>query len=113
MDPADKSLVWLKGEVKTPPFTRSGRAEVGMLLRRLQRGHRLPMPQSRPMPSIGRGCHELRVRDEAQYWRVLYRLDSDVVLVIEVFAKSTRATPDHVIAAAKRRLALYDSARLG
>src|SRR5438270_11580647 len=47
-----KPLVWLHGEVKTPPFTKEGRVEAGTLLRRLQEGERLGMPVSRPMSSI-------------------------------------------------------------
>jgi hypothetical protein len=50
---ADKPLVWLHGEIKTPPFSALARIEAGVLLRRLQRGETLRMPQSRPMPSIG------------------------------------------------------------
>lgn len=50
----DKPLVWLKGEVKTPPFNAVARLEAGLLLRRLQQGDVLGLPQSRPMPSIGR-----------------------------------------------------------
>ncbi len=34
----EKPLVWLHGEVKTPPFTAVGRQEAGMLLRLLQEG---------------------------------------------------------------------------
>jgi len=113
MAPGDKALIWLRGEVKTPPFTKSGRSEAGMLLRQLQRGRLLSMPQSRPMPSVGPKCHELRVRDEGHYWRILYRVDHDAILVIDVFAKRTRATPDHVLAAARRRLQIYDDARRG
>ena len=49
----DKDLVWFKGEVKTPPFSSEARIEAGFLLRRLQQGESLSMPQSRPMPNIG------------------------------------------------------------
>jgi hypothetical protein len=38
MSPHDKPLVWLKGEVKTPPLSDVARVEAGFLLRRLQRG---------------------------------------------------------------------------
>ena len=48
----DKPLVWLHGEVKTPPFTTTARLEAGVLLRRLQRGEKLALPHSRPMPAI-------------------------------------------------------------
>jgi hypothetical protein len=52
--PSDKPLVWLHGEIKTPPFTVSARIEAGVLLRRLQRSERLGLPHSRPMPVIDR-----------------------------------------------------------
>jgi hypothetical protein len=64
MNREDKPLVWLHGEVKTPPFSPGGRVEVGVLLRRLQRSESLGLPHSRPMPSIGPKCHELRVTDQ-------------------------------------------------
>lgn len=38
MDETDKPLVWLHGEVKTPPFSQEARIETGVLLRRLQQG---------------------------------------------------------------------------
>jgi hypothetical protein len=41
------------GEIKTPPLSPEARIEAGLLLRRLQRGERLEMPHSRPMPVIG------------------------------------------------------------
>jgi len=107
---ADKPLVWLHGEIKTPPFATAARIEAGMLLRRLQRGESLAMPQSRPMPAIGRGCHELRVRDRMANWRIVYRTDSDAIVIGEVFAKKTRATPKDVIATCQRRFREYDDA---
>lgn len=64
MSPQEKPLVWLHGEVKTPPFTAVARLEAGVFLRMLQRGDRLRMPASRSMPSIGARCHELRIVDE-------------------------------------------------
>jgi hypothetical protein len=62
---ADKPLVWLEGEIKTPPFSQAARLEAGYLLRKLQQGEALGMPHSRPMPSIGSRCHELRINDES------------------------------------------------
>lgn len=61
--PGDKPLVWLHGEIKTPPFSREARVEAGVLLRRLQAGEKLALPHSRPMPSVGARCHELRIPD--------------------------------------------------
>lgn len=110
MSPHDKPLVWLHGEVKSPPFSRSARLEVGALLRLLQEGERLGMPLSRPMPGIGARCHELRIGDETVDWRIVYRLDTDAVVIVEVFAKKTGQTPQHVIDTCKARLKRYDSA---
>ena len=56
------------------------------------------------MPVIGARCHELRVQDERQTWRVIYRVDTDAVVIAEVFAKSTQTTPATVIKNSKRRL---------
>ena len=105
---ADKPLVWLHGEVKTPPFSAAGRLEAGLLLRQLQRGVKLTLPYSRPMPRIGPRCHELRIPDADQTWRIVYRLDPDATVIAEVFSKKTRATPDQVISTCQRRLRLYD-----
>jgi phage-related protein len=110
MGPGDKPLVWLRGEIKTPPFSAAARLEAGVLLRRLQRGEGLGMPHARPMPSIGRRCYELRVHDENRTWRIVYRLDSDAIVITDVFPKTTRATPKRVIAECQRRLRAYDAA---
>ena len=105
---ADKPLAWLHGEIKTPPLSATARIEAGYLLRRLQRGDRLSMPQSRPMPSIGKNCHELRVNDASATWRVVYRIDDDAMVIVEVFAKRTAQTPKSVISVCKKRLKDYD-----
>jgi len=103
----DKPLVWLRGEIKTPPFSSEARVEAGVLLRRLQRREKLGMPQSRPMPAVGPGCHELRVPDRKVTWRILYHVAPDAVVMLEVFQKKTRATPRRVIEEARRRLQAY------
>ncbi|MGB7156974.1 MAG: type II toxin-antitoxin system RelE/ParE family toxin [Tepidisphaeraceae bacterium] len=98
--------------MKTPPFSGEARRTAGFLLRMLQGGAPLSMPDSRPMPTIGPRCHELRVVDGDQRvtWRIVYRVDSDAIVIGEVFAKKTRATPQHVIDVCQRRLKLYDAA---
>ncbi len=110
MASADKPLVWLEGEIKTPPFSQAAGLEAGYLLRRLQRGETLAMPHSRPLPSIGARCHELRINDERTTWRIIYRIDSDAIVILEVFNKKNRTTPKAVIDACKRRLKDYDNA---
>jgi hypothetical protein len=59
-----KIAFWLKGEIKTPPFSKNARAEAGRFIGMLQEGQNLSMPHSRPMPSIGKRYHELRIIDE-------------------------------------------------
>ncbi len=110
MTPDDKPLVWLHGEVKTPPFSREARIEAGFLLRRLQQGERLSMPHSRPMPSIGARCHELRIVDDDVTWRMIYRVDPDAIVIVEVFVKKTARTPKHVMDVCIGRLREYDDA---
>lgn len=109
MSPNDKPLVWLHGEIRTPPFSREARLEAGFLLRLLQKGEVLSLPHSRPMPAIGARCHELRVNDKGQTWRIVYHTDSDAVVILEVFAKKTAQTPMRVIDTCKRRLQEYDN----
>lgn len=87
MGPGDKPLVWLRGEIKTPPFSATARIEAGVLLRRLQCGESLGMPLARPMPSVGRRCYELRVHDENRTWRIVYRLDGDAIVIADVFRR--------------------------
>ncbi|NQV69305.1 MAG: type II toxin-antitoxin system RelE/ParE family toxin [Pseudohongiella sp.] len=108
MSPKDKPLVWLHGEVKTPPLSIAARLEAGYLLRVLQSGHEVTMPHSRPMPSIGRSCHELRITDENRIWRIVYRIDADAIVLLEVFEKKTSKTPKPVIDNCKARLRKYD-----
>ncbi|MDO8501605.1 MAG: type II toxin-antitoxin system RelE/ParE family toxin [Gemmatimonadaceae bacterium] len=104
---ADRPLVWLRSEIKTPPFSSKARVEAGVLIRRLQQGGNVSLPHSRPMPSIGRGCHELRIRDGDASWRIIYRLDYDAVVIVDVFRKTTRATQMTAIRRAKQRLRSY------
>ena len=100
---------WLHGDIKTPPFSPEARIEAGGLLGRLQQGESLGMPHSRPMPDIGSRCHELRVKDEGAEWRIIYRVDPDAILVLDVFSKKTRATPPRVIENCRRRVKQYDA----
>ena len=89
---------------------RSGFANAFGIVGRLQpSGESLSMPQSRPMPNIGKGCHELRINDESKTWRIIYRIDDDAIVVVDVFAKKTNKTPDAVIKRCQKRLKQYDA----
>jgi len=68
------------------------------------------MPHSRPMPAIGERCHELRVIDINATWRIIYRIDPDAIVIMDVFSKKTRAIPQSVIHRSRQRMQEYDDA---
>ncbi|WP_309728936.1 type II toxin-antitoxin system RelE/ParE family toxin [Chamaesiphon sp. OTE_75_metabat_556] len=105
-----KELVLFFGEIKTPPFSKSARIETGFLLRKLQNGEMLAMPESRPMPNIGKHCHELRVGDSEnnKEWRIIYRIDEDEIVVFDVFHKATQKTPQQIVDNCQKRIKVYD-----
>jgi phage-related protein len=103
----EKPVVWLSGRVHSPPFSPAARQLTGALLKRVQRGQKLALPLSRPMPAVGRRCHELRIGDGDLEWRIFYHLSSTAIVVIDVTMKKTPHTPRRVLEGCRRRLALY------
>ena len=59
------------------------------------------------MPSIGPGCHELRVQDEKVTWRIVYYVGREAIVILDIFVKKTRKTPKRVIGVARKRLDMY------
>ena len=108
MRPNEKPIVLLHGDIKTPPFSAAARKEAGRLLEMLQQGKRLNLPHSRPMPSVGPRCHELRIVDTDKSWRIIYRTDPEAIVIADVFRKTTVATPVHIVRACKHRFHVYD-----
>ena len=106
----EKPLLWLEGEVKTPPFSREARIEAGVLLGRLQRGDVPEFPHARPMSIIGPRCLELRIKDQNVDWRIMVHLAPGAVVILEVFAKKSARTPHAVVTACRRRLAVFRAA---
>ncbi len=88
-------IVWNKKTLKeVQGFPDIVKKEVGYLLFKLQKGESLAMPHSKPMPSVGKGCHELRVKGEDGAYRVFYFLKvEDQILVFHAFQKKTQKTP--------------------
>jgi phage-related protein len=84
------------------------RREIGFLPRRLQEGEKLSLPQSRPMPSIGKACYELRVNDQNKTWRLFYFLDTDAVVILEVDEKKTQKTTQATIEVCQQRRKSYE-----
>ncbi len=61
----------------------------------------------KPMPSVGPGSHEIRIRDEAGAYRVIYVAKfKDAVYVLHAFQKKTRKTrqADMDLAAARYKM---------
>ena len=103
-----KPLRWLGDEITAPPFSKEATLAVGALLEVVAIGGMPAMPHSRPMSSIGPRCHELRVSDGNRTWRVVYHIAVDAIVVLDVFCKKSRATPNHVIDRCRRRLRRYE-----
>ncbi|HET7228932.1 MAG TPA: type II toxin-antitoxin system RelE/ParE family toxin [Longimicrobium sp.] len=99
-----KPVIWVHGEVKSPPFSPDARKRTGNALLGVQKGEMPTFPLSRPMPSIGRNCHELRIPDARKTWRVIYSIHAEAIYVLEVFRKTTRQTPQHVVEGCRERL---------
>ena len=61
------------------------------------------------MPSIGTRCYELRINDENLTWRIIYRIYTDAILILEVFEKKTNKTPKSIIDICKQRINRYEA----
>ena len=53
------------------------------------------------------------IEDEDAMWRIVYRLDPDAVVILEVFSKKTQQTPKAVIDACRDRISRYDRSSKG
>jgi phage-related protein len=106
-----KPLRWFSDAITVPPFSRNAALRVGAMLEVVALGGTLTMPHSRPLPSVGPRCHELRVKNGNKTWRVIYHIGDDAIVVLDVFSKKTRATPKTTIDRCKRRLNRYEKGR--
>ena len=86
-------------------FPEQVREELAEAMIRLDKGHLLQFPLSRPMPVINKGVHELRFRDRAGIYRVIYVLiENENICFLHAFTKKTQGTAKKNIDLAKRRL---------
>jgi len=83
-------------------FPVDARQDAGYQLDKVQRG--LQPDDFKPMPTIGRGVEEIRIRDDSGIYRVIYtaRL-ADAVLVLHAFEKKTQRASQRDIEIAKAR----------
>ena len=86
-------------------FPEEVKGELADAVARLEIGHMLSMPLSRPMPSISKGVHELRFRDRSGVYRVVYYLAGvSTVYLLHAFMKKKGQTPRKNIEIAQKRL---------
>jgi phage-related protein len=108
---ADKPIIWLgsRENLLVPPLQRQTQRKAGFLLRQLQMGVKLVDPDFKPMRTIGKNCHGLRLTDAKRgELRIIDRIDRDAILVVDVFFKKSRSTENQVIDRCKSILVEYD-----
>ena len=83
-------------------FPRSARREAGHQLDLLQQGQ--DPDDWKPMSGIGRGVREIRIRDEAGAFRVIYVANfAEAIFVLHCFQKKSRKTRHEDFDLAQRR----------
>ncbi|CAN7635307.1 type II toxin-antitoxin system RelE/ParE family toxin [Pararhizobium sp. LjRoot238] len=84
-------------------FPEDARKEAGVQLHKVQLG--LDPSDWKPMTSVGAGVREIRIRDEAGAFRVLYVAKiEDAVYVLHAFQKKTQQTAKRDLDLAASRL---------
>jgi phage-related protein len=83
-------------------FPVEARQDAGYQLDKVQRG--LQPDDFKPMPTIGKGVEEIRIRDDSGSYRVIYTARfADAVFVLHAFQKKTQRTLQRDIVIAKAR----------
>jgi phage-related protein len=84
-------------------FPEGARKEAGVQLHKVQLG--IDPSDWKPMTTVGPGVREIRIRDEAGAFRVLYvAYIEDAVFVLHVFQKKTQQTAKRDLDLAMSRL---------
>jgi len=83
-------------------FPKDARRQAGFQLRQVQMGRE---PDDwKPMPSVGSGVREIRIREEQGAFRVMYVTQfADAVYVLHCFQKKTHKTAGYDVELANRR----------
>jgi len=98
-----KEIEFLGDSLRTlSEFPKDARQNAGRQLAKVQKGN--PPHNIKPMPNIGKGVEEIRIRDESGIYRVIYtaRL-TDAIYVLHTFQKKTMKTSRQDLEIAKRR----------
>lgn len=84
-------------------FPETARKEAGVQLHKVQQG--IEPSDWKPMTNVGQGVREIRIRDEAGIFRVLYIAKiEDTVYVLHAFQKKTQQTAKRDLDLAATRL---------
>ena len=101
MEPAEKKVVWIGTALDD---LRDFPKDAGFQLEQVQLG--LESDDWKPMPTIGQGVREIRIRDVSGAFRVVYLAKfADAVYVLHCFQKKTQKTskPDLALAESRYR----------
>ena len=83
-------------------FPADARHDAGFQLDKVQRGEQ--PDDFKPMPAIGKGVEEIRVRDDSGIYRVIYTARrAEAIYVLHAFQKRTQATAKCDIEVARKR----------
>jgi len=98
-----KQVKWLgDSRERIRDFPDEPKREAGYQLERVQAGKE--PADWKPMPSVGLGVNEIRVRDAGGAFRVIYVARfSEAVYVLHAFQKTARKTPKPDLDLARRR----------
>ena len=84
-------------------FPEDARSEAGFQLREVQKGN--DPADWKPLKTVGPGVREIRIRDKAGAFRVIYLATvGDTVVVLHAFQKKTEQTAQRDIELATSRL---------
>ena len=99
-----KSIVFLGDSLaRIRDFPDLARSEAGYQLREVQKGFE-PVDW-KPMKTVGPGVREIRIREAADAFRVIYLASvGEEVVVLHAFQKETQGTSQHDIDLATSRL---------
>ena len=83
-------------------FPADAKHDAGFQLDKVQRGEQ--PDDFKPMPAIGKGVEEIRVRDDSGVFRVIYTARrAEAIYVLHAFQKRTQATAKRDIEVARKR----------
>jgi phage-related protein len=89
--------------VRLRDFPEGARRAAGYQIERVQRG--LEPDDCKPMTAVGHGVREIRVRDRAGAFRIMYLATlADRIVVLHAFQKKTQRTARGDIELASKRL---------